>query len=508
MGATADSSARTTEDDDLVSALSQHIRRELAAQDVPGVTIALGRSGKLVWSAAFGFADLATRRPMDVDSVFKSGSMGKTYTGTAIMQLVEQGLLALDQPINELLPFTVKNPFGGDVKVRHLMTHSAGLGTTLVDSCTSPQTHRPLGDVLAEFVQRDHDVLFGGETNPIWIAPAGQHWCYSNLGIGLLGLIVECNNAERLDFSSYVQRRIMDPLGMKFAAFPPIQAEHALKREIWERMMTGHTVHGGVTYTAAPNYFQVAPAGGFVSTAGDHLRLIMAMLNDGELDGSRILSEASVAEMLTPTGYIVDGHARQGLIWRVEARDDRVHCFHHGGGHMYGFRTHAAGWPAERVGVVAAANAWPLSGQSHIALPLRAADFVDAWMTLDSSTRHSSKPWPWKVSYLRGARFIELNNHALAPPDPLGLADVCAAAESISQAEFVENWDAAAFMEGASDMLEVPLSAAAITEFVRSARFKLTAVETARILWFLEGPADQRPPVHRTFLDARTAGPP
>jgi CubicO group peptidase (beta-lactamase class C family) len=490
-------------DADLISALTTFISREMAYSGVPGVTVALGKQRDLLWSGAFGFADLATRRAVTPTCVFKSGSMGKAYTGAAIMQLIEAGVVALDQPVNELLPFRVENPFGGEIEVHHLLTHTSGLGTTLVDSCTRPEKHRPLARVLAEFVQREHDVPFGGETHPIWIDATGHTWRYSNLGVGLLGLIVEAQNGKGLSFSEYVQRNIMDRLGMEHAVYPAIQAAHALPSAVWERMMTGYTVQGGVAVPAAPNYFQIAPAGGFVSTAADHLRFMLAMMNGGDLNGRRILSADSVSAMLSPrlTRSGPDGRkVEQGLIWALTSKDGRTQSFGHGGGHMYGFRTQCAAWPDAGVAVVVACNYWPLGVEYFCALPQRITDFIGDWLELGAAGEHDgSRTWAWKLSYLRGARFIEANNHALGLVDPLKLDDVLRAARDAAVGP-AEDWDEDAFVAGAADMLDVPASAAAITAFAQSLHFRLSATEARRALWFLEGAPDKRIGIWHSYL--------
>jgi CubicO group peptidase (beta-lactamase class C family) len=511
----SESLALEAEDADLVEALATFIQAEMRYLNVPGISVALGRADRLIWRGAFGFADLAQRKPMRVDSVFKSGSMAKTYTAAAVMQLVDGGVIQLSDAINELLPFSVDNPYGGEISVRHLMTHSSGLGTSMVDSCTSVVHHRPLADVLAEFVRRERDVPYASQTEPIWVAPTGRDWCYSNLGVGLLGLIVECQNPSHLSFSEYVESQIMRPLGMRLSAFPPVQAEAFLPRAISERLMTGHTVQGGVAYTAAPNYFQVPPAGAFVATASDHLLLLLALLNGGELAGRRILSESSVAQLLTPQGYVGDGYGpdgergsfQQGLIWWLDVLRGRVQRFHHSGGHMYGFRAQSAAWPEERVAIVAASNYWPISSNYDDALPIRVANVVNAWLVEGEraedrrrAQRHDgSRSWAWRVSYLRGARFIEVNNHALGLPDPLNIEDAMAAARSATAGgSFGADWDESAFVEGARDMMAVPASPGEIREFARSPRYKLTQCETARILWLLEGPIERR--LNRSFL--------
>jgi CubicO group peptidase (beta-lactamase class C family) len=94
----------------------------------PGLNVALARGGRIIWEAGFGFADVARKIPMTPATVMRSGSMGKTYTATAVMQLVERGVLGLHQPINTYLKgFKAVNPLGErDITVHDLLTHRSG----------------------------------------------------------------------------------------------------------------------------------------------------------------------------------------------------------------------------------------------------------------------------------------------------------------------------------------------------------------------------------------------
>src|SRR5262249_11506777 len=117
------------QDQQLVAVLKESIPHVLRLLGTPGLNLAVARHGQGIWEDAFGFADLERKIPMTKAPVFHSGSMGKTYTATAVMQLVEQGVLELDAPVNRYFTaFQVKNPLGGrDVTIRDLLTHRSGL---------------------------------------------------------------------------------------------------------------------------------------------------------------------------------------------------------------------------------------------------------------------------------------------------------------------------------------------------------------------------------------------
>src|SRR5207237_366183 len=127
----------------LIAAAKRFIPEVMQLHGVPGIEIAIARHGKVIWQDGFGYADLGKKKPMTAETVFRTGSMGKTYTATAAMQLVEQGILSLDEPINTYLrrgaAFEVTNPLGGrPITIRDLMTHRAGMTSDAAGSELSP----------------------------------------------------------------------------------------------------------------------------------------------------------------------------------------------------------------------------------------------------------------------------------------------------------------------------------------------------------------------------------
>src|SRR6202023_3487115 len=103
------------------------IRREMAAKDLPALSIALIDDQKIVWARGFGFADPQAKTPATADTVYRVGSVSKLFTDIAIMQLVERGTLDLDAPITKYLPdFKPANPFGTAITLRQLMAHRSG----------------------------------------------------------------------------------------------------------------------------------------------------------------------------------------------------------------------------------------------------------------------------------------------------------------------------------------------------------------------------------------------
>src|SRR6185295_19108991 len=113
----------------LIAALKEDIPQILRLVGTPGLNLAIARRGQVIYEDGFGYADLERKIPMTAATVTHSGSMGKTYTATAVMQLVEQGVIGLDDPVNKYLKeFQIRNPLGDrEITFRDLLTHRSGL---------------------------------------------------------------------------------------------------------------------------------------------------------------------------------------------------------------------------------------------------------------------------------------------------------------------------------------------------------------------------------------------
>jgi len=268
------------------------LREAVARREIAGVVaMATDRKGVL-YQGAFGVADLPSARPMSVDALFKIASMTKPITTAAAMQLVEQGRIALDDPVEKHLPqfagLSVFESFdevtGGyhlrpavkPVTIRHLLTHTSGLGYDF----TSP--------ILRDFKPR------AGEEYPVGplLFEPGAQWHYGT-NTDWLGRLVE--KVSGLPLEAYFRRHIFDPLGMadtfyfipedkeaRLAAVDRRQGDGSLAKEPNQPAARGFTPIGG---------------GGLSSTAADYIRFVRMLLNGGELDGARVLSTASVAAM-------------------------------------------------------------------------------------------------------------------------------------------------------------------------------------------------------------------
>ena len=264
------------------------------------VAAAADREGQ-VYLAAFGRRDVSLPQRMTTDSVFRIASMTKAITATAAMQLTEQGKLALDQPAKEVLPFLndTKVLLGFDsndipitrsprkpITLRNLLTHTAGF----VYDTWNEEMNR-----YARIVElpSTRTGKLAALTAPLNFDP-GERWEYG-INIDIAGRMVEV--ASGLDLETYFQRHIFGPLGMIDTSF--------IQRVEWESRLPA--VHArqpdGSLQPMAPLPSPGADreffpgGGGLFSTASDYLRFLRALMNEGALDGNRILKPETVALM-------------------------------------------------------------------------------------------------------------------------------------------------------------------------------------------------------------------
>jgi CubicO group peptidase (beta-lactamase class C family) len=250
----------------------------------PAGTVAITRHGELVFAKGYGFQDLEKRIPVDpYVSMFRTGSTSKLFTWVAVMQLVEQGKLDLDTDVNTYLEtFRIKDTFEQPITLRHIMTHTAGFEDGAFGYLIAEDTSRviPLRDAMERY-------------QPERVNPPGAQTSYSNYATALAGLIV--SNISGLEFTDYIQRNILDPLGMANSSFVEPLPEHlADNMTVSYKSDKGRLIEQ--PFEIITNF---APAGAESATSVDMVKFGQAILNGGELNGARILRQETVEQMLS-----------------------------------------------------------------------------------------------------------------------------------------------------------------------------------------------------------------
>ena len=272
------------------------------SDDLAGAVMLVGRKDGIVHHGAVGYRDLEAREPMQKDTLFRIASMTKPVTAIGIMILADEGKLSPEDDLAKHLPeFADLTMAGGKkparpVKLRDLLMHTSGL---------APYP-KEIADVYAKRDRTLAETAKAVAGQPLRFEP-GTQWAYSNSGIDTLGRVIEVVSGE--SYESFLQKRVFDPLGMKDTVFYPTPAQMKRLAVTYGKDKQGHLVANPKLFMAFPaKPKHPIPAGGLVSSAADLAKLYRMMLHKGQLDGKRILSEKSVAEMTrTQTGDIKTG---------------------------------------------------------------------------------------------------------------------------------------------------------------------------------------------------------
>ena len=285
------------------------VEQAIAAKQMPGAVVVVGRGDTVVYEKAFGQrATAPLAEPMTVDTVFDLASLTKVVaTTTAVMHLVERGTLRLTDPVASWVPGFER--YGkSDVTIRHLLTHVSGLRPDV-----------DLGDPW-----KGYDAAIELAKDEVLQSPPGERFVYSDINFFLLGHIVGRASGEPLE--RYTARHVFTPLGMTDTGFrPPIErigriapTERCRFLDAWPCKAPGEEPLRGVVHDpTARRMGGVAGHAGLFSTARDLTRFVRMLLGGGALGPRRVLAPLTVAKMIapaTPAGM----RASRGLGWDVD----------------------------------------------------------------------------------------------------------------------------------------------------------------------------------------------
>jgi len=183
-------------------ATDDYVHRQMEEKKIPGLSLAVIRNGRVVKEAAYGKASIELNVPVTLDTSFPLASMTKIFTASAVMQLVQEGRISLDEPVIQILPQLPST--WSAVTIRHCLSHTSGLPDVLTD------------DVNATTVSGDRDTALA-EVAKQPLKPAGAASVYNQTGYVLLGMIIE--KISGISYERFVQSRLFNPGGMKTAQF-------------------------------------------------------------------------------------------------------------------------------------------------------------------------------------------------------------------------------------------------------------------------------------------------
>jgi methyl acetate hydrolase len=279
-------------------AIADLLRRATDAGDVPGVVAAAATAEGPIFAAGFGVRDTESGTTMTADTVVWIASMTKAVTSACAMQLVEQGRLSLDAPIATVLPELDKvqvlegfapdgtprmRPARRPITLRHLLTHTAGF----VYEIWNPEMGRYLETTGTPGIISCQNAAL---SIPLSFDP-GERWDYG-IGIDWAGKAVEAVSGQKL--GEYMQQNLLQPLGMQDTGFKLGAAQRQRLAKVHNRTPAGFAATD-LELPQEPE-FEMG-GGGLYSTVGDYLRFTRMIMNNGMLDGTRVLAPGTVATM-------------------------------------------------------------------------------------------------------------------------------------------------------------------------------------------------------------------
>jgi CubicO group peptidase (beta-lactamase class C family) len=338
------------------------IQDKMAKDRTPGVVVSVVRDGEILFAKGYGYAELETKKPVTPDrTIFRVGSITKLFTATAVIQLVEQGRIRLDDDVNKYLrSFRIPDTFQAPVTIANLLTHSGGFEEQLVGTgARRPEEVLSLEQYLSRRM-------------PPRVFPPGDLICYSDQGYTLLGYLVEV--VSGIPFDQYVERNILRPLGMSRSGFRPPAQE-------LPDLAFGYELLRG-SYQKTPYvYLNIFPAAGLAATAADMARFMSAHLQGGSYHGGRILSEDSVWEMQRQ--HFTNHPRLPGLTWGFfETFYFNRHGLYHAGG-IRGYSSLLCLMPDQKIGLFVANNGYQQD---------------EVWFIVDSFIKHYYPSTPLAVN--------------------------------------------------------------------------------------------------------------
>jgi CubicO group peptidase (beta-lactamase class C family) len=321
-----------------LAAIDKFVEAEMDAQRIPGLALGIVEGDRIVHLRGFGKAD-PSGRAVSAHTPFIIGSLSKSVTALAIMQLVEAKKVELDAPVQRYIPWfrVADEEASAQITVRHLLTQTSGLSTKTGRSFQGSADTR---DNALERAVR--------ELRTVQLAkPVGATHQYSTINYSVLGLIVQTVSGQF--YERYVQEHVFAPLKMRHSFTSETEAER-------QGLATGHHYwFGRPTAADLPYNRGLLPAGYLISSAEDMTHYLVAQLNDGQYGGSAVLSPSGMAELQRPAVPTAESDTSYGMGWFIGPVNGIPAVFHQG--ETFSYHANIVLMPGSHQGVVVLMNA-------------------------------------------------------------------------------------------------------------------------------------------------------
>ena len=311
--------------DAILTKVDDYIKAEMQKQKIPGVSLAVVKDGKPIIVKGYGFANLEHQVVVKPETIFQSGSVGKQFTAAAVMMLVEDGKIGLDEKIGKYLGEVPES--WSNITVRHLLSHTGGM-------TDYPQDF----DFRRDYTE--DEILKRAKEIPVAFKP-GEKWQYSNLGYVTLGIIISKITGKF--YGEFFKERIFRPLGMTTARIIN-EADVIPDRAAGYRLVNGEV----------KNQDWVSPTINTPADGSMYLTALDMIKWDEALTTGKLLRKTSFDEMWTPIKLIGGKPHPYGFGWALRSVNGKRVIEH--GGAWQGFKAHIARFPDNRLTVIVFAN--------------------------------------------------------------------------------------------------------------------------------------------------------
>jgi len=342
------------------------IKEVLEEFQAVGISAAVVKDGQIIYNKSFGYKDLEAKTALSNDDIMRIASISKSFTATALLQLVERGIISLDDDVSDLIGFQIRNPHHPDVPItlKMILSHTSSIKDK------------------EDYFTLDHlnPAVYGDCVESYYDYQPGEGYNYSNMGLNLAGAILE--NVSGVRFDKYVKDSIILPLGLygghnmnELNATKIAQLYNYRDGQYVQANAYGSVAHRLGNYVMGYSAPMFSPTGGVKISAHDLAVYMMMHMNYGYFNGVRVISEESAKTMQTPVWTIQnDGEDQYALCLKefIDFINDGKYNtpgnypIGHTGG-AYGLRSIMIWSPADGWGIVAMTNGYtPVKGKDFL----------------------------------------------------------------------------------------------------------------------------------------------
>lgn len=369
----------------IASSIDRLISSEMHKQKIPGLSLAIIRNGRVDILKSYGLANVEHQVRVKPETVFQSGSIGKQFTAAAVMILVEEGKISLDDKIAKFFPDAPAT--WSNITVRHLLTHTSGMGDYPSEV-----------DLRRDYTEDEYFEYF--KKAPLTFA-TGAKWDYSNMGYATLGFLIRKVTGKF--YGEFLQERIFRPLGMTNARVIS-EADIVPNRAAGYRLVQG----------ALKNQEWVSPATNSTADGSLYLTILDLAKWDAALYTDKPLRQMSLAQIWTPVKLNNGERKGYGFGWHTETIHKHRAVFH--GGAWQGFKSFILRFPDDKLTIIFLANSWD-TRDFKLARQLAAIFYpqfaLPRVQSLDDKTIEEREPK--STAFIR--RVLNQLSHGTATPD-------------------------------------------------------------------------------------------